>query len=222
MATLTTGAGFGPMSGRLGNVVLANTADGVIMRGRPDRFDSSSPAQSQIERYMTLANQFWRKLTTPQFEAWQAYARSLGTRDPATAQVRAPKAVNVFTGLTIKYLQLHGGFTAPLDPPEGVFLGDVVKVAVTGSGASLLFTPNQANQPGVVTELLAQTVRSPHNMPRPRSYKSLGFVEFVEPLTPFEAQGWPDTWVCAYRFVESSSGRATGLIDAGRVTITEW
>lgn len=210
------------MSGRLGNVVLAHAPGGVIMRGRPDRFDSSSPAQSQIERYMTLANQFWRELTTPQFEAWQAYAQTLATRDPVTAQMRAPKAVNVFTGLTIKYLQLHGGFTAPLDPPEGVFLGDVVKLALTGSGSILTFTPNQANQPGVVTEILGQAVPGPHNMPRPRSYKSLGFAEFADPLTPFEAEVTPDTWVCAYRFVERSSGRATDLIDAGRVTITEW
>lgn len=219
MAKLRQGAGFGPLSGTLGNAVFANTAQGTIVRSSPMSFTKATPARMRVNGNLARANVLWRGLTTEQAAKWQDYAATLASRDPATGLMQSPKAVNVFVGLATKYLQVHGGFEAPADPPEGYFLGDVVAVSLSASAQELVFTVSTANREGVSTELLAQWVPGPHNAPRPRSYKSLGFVAFSGSGATFTAPVRAGTWLCAFRFVEMATGRTTDLLELGRVTV---
>jgi hypothetical protein len=222
MAKLRPGAGFGALSGKTGNAVFATTAGGVVLRERPGRAGPATEAQGEARRTLARANVAWRGLSPAQAESWRAFARRNAFRDPATGLMRVPAAPHLFVGLAAKYLQVHGGFSVPLEPPEGVFLGDVLDVSVEADGPNLRFEASGANRSGVLTELLAQRLTGPHNTTRPRSYKSLAFVSFEGPGDPALAPVWPGTWAAAVRFVESASGRATHLIEIGRATVTAW
>jgi hypothetical protein len=175
-----------------------------------------------LGRYLALANRAWRDLDPSQAEAWRAYARRHPVRDPETGLLRVPAAVNLFVGLSVKYLQIHGGTSVPLAPPAGVFMGDVVDVTVEADGAGLRFTADAANRPGVLTELLAQRLAGRNNATRPRSHKSQAFAAFSGAGDSRSVALWPSWWAAAVRFVEASSGRATGLVEIGRAKITDW
>jgi hypothetical protein len=193
-----------------------------VVRERPVSKGPATELQRQMGRHLALANQAWRDLTPAQAEAWWAYARRNAFRDPGTGLMRVPAAPRLFVGLGAKYLQVHGGFAVPLEPPEGDFLGDTVRVTVEADGPSLRFTADSANKAGVLTETLVQLLTGPHNAARPRSYKSGGFKAFSGPGDSALVVARPGTWAAAVRFVESSSGRATRPIEIGRATVTAW
>ena len=222
MAKLRMGIGIGSLSGRTGNAVFASTPGGVVLRQRPVYTPHPTSAQETMGRYLAIANRAWRDLSAAQAEAWRGYARRNAFRDPRTGLMRVPAAPHLFVGLSVKYLQVHGGFTAPLDPPEGVFLGDVGGVALAMGGPRLRVTADAANREGVLTELLTQRLSGRNNSTRPRSYKSQGFRAFTGPGDSALVGLSPGTWAAAVRFVEASSGRATGLIEVGRADITTW
>ena len=192
------------------------------MRQRPDSSGRRSAASEEMGNALRVANRLWRDLDAVQAEAWHAYARSLIARDPETGLLATPKAVNLFVGLTVKVLQVHGGFDAPIDPPTGVFLGDVVGLTAFADGADIVFTADRANRDGVLTELLTQRLNGPNNAPRPRSYKSQGFVAFPGLGSESRVTLRPGTFYCAYRFVEAASGRTGAMVPIGRVTVTAW
>ncbi|MCW5935852.1 MAG: hypothetical protein KIT11_00905 [Fimbriimonadaceae bacterium] len=222
MAVLKPGAGFGTLSGRVGNAVYSNTEYGIVVRDVPGRSGRDTDARAAVNYAMARANEFWYGLDEDQVEAWRAYARRQVRRNPATGMLTVPKAVNLFVGLCVKYYQVHGPSTPPLLPPQGTFLGDTVQVTVAGENAELVFTASAANQPGVLTELLAQRLMGPHNAPKERGYRTLGFVEFAGAGETFRATRYAAPYACATRFVESATGRATKLVPIGRATVTEW
>jgi len=221
MAILKTSGGLGSMSGRVGNMVYANTDCGVVIRDLPRRHGQISDAQRGTVDALRRANFLWQRLSLAQVEAWNAYALRHAERNPHTGLLRVPRSVNLFVGLAAKYLQVHGGFDAPSDPPTGVFVGDGVGVGLgVGEEGGLVFTADAANRPGVLTEVLAQRLRNANNRPQPKAYKSLGFVAFTgagdTAAFPAPLSG---TFVGATRFVEAATGRATALIEIGRVTV---
>jgi len=186
----------------------------------PSRHGQISDRQQQSTALLRRANQLWQELTLEQAEAWQRYALGLAERNPNTGLMRIPRAVNIFCGLTAKYLQIHGGLSAPLAPPTGQFMGDGVAVALSAASGELVFTSDSANREDVLTELLAQRLVNKNNRPQPRAYRSLGFVAFDGPgdsaSCPVLLAG---TYAAAIRFVEASTGRATAVVAIGRVSV---
>lgn len=222
MAILTAGAGFGRASGRVGNMVLSATQGGTVMRERPLARGAPSEAQIRQGLRMALVNQAWDALSPEECLAWRAYAVGLATRNPATGGMRIPQAYGLFSGLSMKYLQIHGGHEMPSLPPEGRFVGDVIQVAVVGDGADVLLTADGTNRPGTLTEIWAQRLTGRNNLPKARSYVSRGFFSF-EAGQPIRLPiGMPGTWAFAAKFVEASSGRMTELVPFGRAAVTEW
>lgn len=220
MAILKTGGGIGAMSGRVGNVVYANTDSGIVVREMPRRHGQISERQQARVDALVRAGQLWRELTFEQAEAWRAYSLGLAARNPNTGLLRVPRAVNVFVGLAAKYMQIHGGWEAPTDPPSGKFLGDGVGVAIAAGPGEIVFTGDSVNRPGVLTELLAQRLPAPNNRPQPTGYKTMGFVAYAGSGDAFHAPVvLAGVYACAMRYVEAATGRATALVELGRVTV---
>lgn len=207
------------MSGTTGNIVYARTEGGTLMKQRPLVFYPNTPKQRDVARNLRKANWAWRGLNLEQVRRWRNYAASLKSRNPQTGLLVAPKAVNVFVGLATKFLQMHPDAPIPLEPPEGRFLGDIVRVSVEGTSSELVFTGDRANAEGVVTEFLAQRLRSMNNEPKARSYVSAGFLAFDDAHPEFRSERFPGAYACAIRFVESSSGRMTELLPIGTARV---
>ena len=85
-------------------------------------------------------------------------------------------------------------------------------------GEGALFTADRANAPGIVTELLTQSLANAGRTPVGSKYRSRGFVAFGSELerTVDLPAGWH---ACAVRFVERATGRATGLFPCGIVRV---
>lgn len=210
------------MSGRLGNVGYANTEYGVVVRSLPAGGAEPTLARLRLRWAMKDANRVWQELSAEEAEAWQAYARGLRKRNPQTGLETVPKGVHTFTGLAVKYLQLHGGRDVPKTPPVGAFLGDTVDVLLGSDPTGLLFTAGSANRAGVTTELLAQRLWGKNNRPKQNGYVSLGFVEFEQPGQVYRVGRNVGTYAAAYRFVEVATGRSTVPVEIGRATVTDW
>ena len=220
MARATAGVGFGTMSGAMGNVIFAQTQDGMVARERTRGNRHRSPAQMVQDARMAFANYAWRSLTFEQATEWRAYAQSLATRNPATGGLRVPPAYGLFAGLSMKYMQAHGGTVAPSLPPEGRFNGDLLNITIAGGINQATFTADRTNAPGVLTEILAQRLKGPNNLPKAKSYVSIGFFSFAAGVPTSVHIPTLGTWAFATCFVEASSGRMTDLVEIGRATIT--
>ena len=215
MAFVREAAGAGAQSGVLGNAVLVQTEGGTIIRSRPSGRRRRSEGQLAQDRRIRIVNGRWRELSREDASAWRGYALERAAAEPRGSRKRMASAQSLFSGLGSKYLQLHGGSLVPLLPPTGPFLGDALSVSVTGLDHELRFTADRANRAGVATELLAQRLTCPHNVPRPKSYVSLGFAAF-EAGGSFDApMGIGQDWACAVRYVEIATGRATEIVEIG-------
>ena len=216
MAYVRESAGMGAASGALGNVVFAQTQGGTVVRGRPRGSRERSPKQIEQGLRLGIVHHAWNALDDVEAEAWRVYALGHAVRNPATGGMRIPSAYSLFSGLGAKFLQVHGGFAVPSLPPLGRFAGDALSVAVAKGDERLVFSADGASREGVLTELLAQRLKGPHNAAKAKSYVSLGFFEF-EAGVPVEVEvGWGAYWACAVRSVEAATGRMTEMVEIGK------
>ncbi len=209
-------AGMGPASGVLGNVVLAQTQGGTIMRSRPQGARRRSEKQVEQGHRLRIAHYHWNELSDAEAEAWRMYALGQAARNPQTGGMKIPAAYWLFCGLAAKYLQVHGGLQVPSNPPTGRFAGDALSIAVAKGEGELVFTADGSSREGVLTELLGQVLTGPHNAPKVKSYASLGFFSFeagVPVIVPAPVGAY---WACATRFVEAATGRMTELVEIGK------
>ena len=209
--------------GKLGNVVFVRSGDGYVVRERVTPANPRTAAQTRARRGFAQASQGWARLTDAEFEAWQAYAEPSGR--PAN---------NVYQSLTRKWLAVHGEGTPPTMPPTGPFFGDAVRVRIvepggrSGESASPLDVPNsrlltllsdRPNSAGVVVEILVQSLANARRKPRERDWRTAAFVAFTAAAPTAAILLPPGAWAVAYRFVESTTGQATGMAPLGSVTL---
>ena len=219
MAFVREAAGAGAQSGVLGNTVLVQTEAGTIIRARPTGTRRRSEGQRAQDARIEIVNRRWRELSREEAQLWRTYALERAAAEPRGSRKRMASAQSLFSGLGSKYLQLHGGDLVPEEPPTGPFLGDVLKVSATGLAQGLRFSADRANRDGVVTELLAQRLGCIHNLPRPKSYVSVGFVAFAAGGSFDAPVAFGRDWACAVRYVETATGRATALVEIGSVSL---
>lgn len=136
MAKFVLGGLGSSLSGKNGNVVYVRTSGGVVVRNRPRRNNPQTGVQQQNRIRMTKAVAVWSGLDPVLAEAWRRYAAGLAVTDPESGLPRVPKAMNVFTGLYAKLLQLDPSAAPPL-PPGNPFFGDSVVVAVQAADSAL-------------------------------------------------------------------------------------
>lgn len=219
--------GLGGFSGVLGDMVGSQCEGGMVLRSRWMVHGRRTEAQLSHTERMRIVNWKWRGLTPQECAAWRAYAVALSSRNPQTGGLTIPKAHGLFCGLGTKFLQVHGGWEVPLLPPTGRFLGDALTVRVgegrdptpappQGEGDWLTFSADGTNREGVLTEILGQRLNAPNNLPKKRSYASLGFVAFEAGVPVALPVGIGGTWACTARFVEASTGRMTEPLEIGQ------
>lgn len=92
------------------------------------------------------------------------------------------------------------------------------QTSVGRGGSGILFTADRPNREGVTTELVVQKLRSVRSRPGTR-YTTAKFVEFKPGHLDQMVEVPPGTWACAIRFVETASGRATGVQPIAVVSI---
>ena len=230
MAYVIESFGAGGKSGRVGDLVFAQTQGGTIARVRPKASRWRSPAQVAQERRLARCKRVWDTMGREEVALWRAYSLERAAALPVADRKRLASAWALFSGLGSKFLQVHGGEDVPRVPPTGRFLGDAIGVTVEGAtgpewathkgdGLLLRFVADGTNREGVLTELMAQPLSCAHNLPRPKSYVALGFAAMAAG-SPVEVPVSMDLhWACAVRFVEAATGRATGLVEIGTATI---
>lgn len=215
MAKATTGILMGGLSGKAGTVVFVRGATGetyVRTRVRPN--NPQTEAQMQVRGYLTEAGQAWRNMTTAEVRNWQSYAETLG---PPSGR---HNAITVFTGLAVKYRQAGGQGPIPVVPPTQRFTGDGIRVVADSPSAGVLrFSASAPNAEGIVTELLVQPLPSPHRKPMPRRYRPAAFVGFAPGNLTYDVPLRPGFYACAVRFVKSSTGQMSGLVELAVVTV---
>jgi hypothetical protein len=216
MATLRLGAFASELSGKSGNTVFVRTPNGVVVRDRIIPSDPNTPKQQARRAGMAQAMRAWQDLDPALAAQWRQYAESLARRDPASGAIRAPRAINVYTQLYLKLLQIDPQAPPPSTPPAQPFGGDSAVISVSG-GPHLRFESDRANGPGVVTELLAQALSGRNCRAYDSHYRSQGFVAFDG--SPFEVElprGW---YATACRFVNAETGQSGPLLPRGVVGI---
>lgn len=200
------------MSGSAGSVTFRRTANGVQVLPRTRPHDPRTAAQVSARVRMMRVGEAWRGMTLAQSDAWREYALRIsppGIARPLSAQL-------VFSRLSIRLLQIDPNALLPLTPPMSPFPGDAVLVTVAPTGGGIVFTPDRANAPGVVTELLVQRLNSIHCNAYAKKFRSKGFVafggaQFVELPT--------GAYACAVRFARGADGQSTSLMELGKVAV---
>ena len=219
MAFVIEGVGLSGQSGLVGNAVLVQTAGGTVLRSRPSGRRRRSEGQRAQDARIKIVNRRWQELSREGAQLWRTYALERAAAEPRGSRKRMASAQSLFSGLGSKYLQVHGGEGVPPLPPTGRFLGDALNVSVVGLSQALRFTADRANREGVVTELLAQSLTCIHNLPRPKSYVSLGFVAFAADGSFDAPVALSLDWACGVRYVEIATGRATEIVEIGPVSL---
>lgn len=220
MAKFRLGAFATSISGASGNVVYARTAGGIVVRNRPRRNNPQTPAQQDNRARMARAVVAWSGMDPAVAALWRAYAESLAVTDPETGLPRAPKAMNVFTSLYAKLLQIDPHAGPPAEPPANPFFGDnlAVQVAPAGPG-QVVFTANAPNAGGVTTELLLQRLPGRNVRTYLQRYRHVAFHAFVVGGLSTTVTAEPGWWACGVRFVNVQTGQATPVVEVGRVTV---
>lgn len=219
MARVRVAAASGGFSGRLANLVYVVRNGEVFVQPRPSSRPRTSPAEIGAQQRLRLANVLWAQLADADRAAWQAYAETQSSESPATGIRRTPRADNLFRGLAAKYLQIHGGATAPSTPPAGLFLGDGIAVTVGVAAGEIVFTASGPNSAGIATELLFQRLGRRYYTPQSRNYRSLGFVAFSPGELSASVPADPGAYGCAVRFVRVATGQESAVMGLGVVEL---
>ena len=207
MATIRL-AGFAEgISGKMGGVIFAETAEGTVMKNRITPANPRTPKQTNVRSDFKQATQLYDTLTVAQRMAWKQYAANLSAQSKRSGKTFTRKAFNVFTGLSAKYLQINPAGTAPLDPPTASFGGDTALITANATAGRITFTANQANAEGVKTELLLQPLASAGRTPIPGRYRTQSFVQFVTGTLSASVTVPAGYYAPAYRFVNFKTGQ---------------
>lgn len=218
MAKARTGALAGAVSGRVGNVVFADTPHGTVIRELPEQSRKISEAQAWVRMRLGRASAAFRAMTIEQAAAWRTYAEGLNAGMPESRTRGGISAQQAFNALTTKLLQIDPQAEIPLLPPSEPFGGDALVFALAPAPGGVEVSVDRANAPGVVTELLLQRLPSVHCRTYMQRYRTAGFFGFGSGLStvlPCAA----GVWAVAARFVRAGTGQAGPVMELGVVVV---
>ncbi|RYG17596.1 hypothetical protein EON82_23675, partial [bacterium] len=130
MAVMTRSGWAGPLSGKMGNVVVVESAYGTILREAVGRSGEKSPLQIESERRMAKASRAFGSLTREEGQEWAAYGKTLAEPHPKTGRVVGLSGKQAFNRLANKLLQIDLQAELPRTPPTAPFFGDGVRVTI--------------------------------------------------------------------------------------------
>ncbi len=202
---------FEALRGKAGTVVVCKSRSGMFVRSRVTGKNPRTPAQAAIRTYMAKAATGYKNLTSAQVTNWQNYAQTITKVNPVTGQPYHPSAINAFTALAVKFLQVNPTGAVPTTPPSAAFNGDSLTVTTTGSTGKITFTATAANSPNTKTELLLQALPSRNRAPNPKAYRTKAFATFALGSLFVDITVPPGYYAAAYRFVNTLTGQETLL-----------
>ena len=220
MAILKLGAFTKSLRGKAGNTAFLETKLGTQARDVTYPTGEPTPAQQRVWLNMKQDGAAWQALSVENAEKWRAFASNLTLKSKKAGKPFVPNGYQIFTAYTTKWLQVHGGGTPPSTPPTGAFGGDVVPITVTSGVGSVTWNADENNAAGVVTELLLQKIKGKHRKAGTSGYVSQGFVTFTSSVTSKTVSVPVGYYAAAFRFVEESSGRETGIVPLGMLTVS--
>jgi hypothetical protein len=207
MAKVRLGMAFDELSGKMPGGSLVQSPSGPVVRRAPRYRRPVSPAQREGIDRLAEVNLVWSTLTREEALAWNAFAQTLPRTDPVSGRRYTPQGNNAFAMLGVKYRQMHPQAPVPRTPPTGAFAPEPLPLAVTAGPGLLRFTAGAPNASGCVTELLLQPLVNVRRSPGKR-YTHAGFVEFQAAGESADLAVTPGAYACAFRLVESATGRA--------------
>lgn len=200
------------LSGKVGNSVFLNTAQGTLIRSYVIPTNPNTSAQTSSRSHFARAIIAYRNLTPEQADAWDEWAAQQIVVDNLTDKARVPTAYHVFIGLTTKFLQVTPTGTIPMNPPVIGFVGDALTITTTALLGKIRFTASGPNSANVVTELLLQPVRFKHQKVQNDKFRPAAFVAFASGSLSHDvtlSHGW---YAVAYRCVNPTTGQQTPLV----------
>jgi len=205
--------------GRLGDEVATRGRSGTILRRRPTYRYPVKPSQLAVQERMKQATAAWNTLTREQAAAWNAYARTRPRHNTVDGTTYYATGFNAFSGLAMKFLQIHPAGEVPLTPPATSFAGEGLLLTLTGEAGQIVFTASGPNSPDVQTELLLQPLKNARRAPT-AFYKSQAFVAFVTDALRHALPVPPGHYAGAYRFVQAQTGQETLLFPLNVVQVS--
>lgn len=204
--------GFGvKLHGKVGDVVFAQTRNGLVIRARTVPRNPRTPAQTAARARFARASAAWAALSPAQLAAWRAYADTLQRVSPAGGPPYVPTANNVFTSLAAKFLQVTPDGDIPMDPPATPFFGDGIVVTAAAESGAIRFTASGPSAAGVVVELLLQPLAHATRAPISTRYRPQAFVSFASAGDSHTVPAAPGAYAGAIRFVRASTGQVSAL-----------
>ena len=212
MAIVTAAAPFAAYRGRIERLFFYTDRQGVVhLRPGPQGDDPNTPDQWRARGDLSNAARLWATLTDDERARWVAYGESVGRQ-----------GYRAYTGLALKYRRLHPDARPPSEPPSEPFFGDnagISAAAPEGTHGIVRFAARRANQPGVAVELLVQRLVVRHRTPKPRDWRSHGFVHFTDGDLAADLELPSGAYALAFRYVSVLDGRETPMADLGRATV---
>lgn len=226
---------FGPLvanaRGKVGGGVFTRAKSGAVLRIRVKPRNPRSDAQSGVRAYLTSAARAFKALGATDLALWNGYAGSITKHNKTTGQAYTPSAMNIFTELAAKFLQLNPAGTIPSAPPTSPYVEDATTVTAAGGSGIVTFTASADAVSGSTLECLLQPLKSANRTPTARGYRTEGFsivahgtpkvishlsADYLHPSSPIPA----GVYVPAYRFCHLADGQVGQLHVLPAVTVT--
>ena len=220
MAILKLGAFTKSLRGKAGNTAFLETKLGTQARDVTYPTGEPTPAQQRVWLNMKQDGAAWQALSVENAEKWRAFASNLTLKAKKAGKPFVPNGYQIFTAYTTKWLQIHGSGQPPVSPPTGEFGGDTLPVRAVAVTGAIVWEADEANLPGVATEMLLQKVKGKHRKAGSSGYVSQGFVTFTSSVSEKTVTVPAGYYAAAYRFVEPATGRETGIVPIGMLTVS--
>lgn len=220
MANADLGILLQSLRGKVGNAVFNKGKGGsTTVRVRVRGTNPKTSAQVGVRTNLSRAAQTFRGFNIAQYNLWKAYAQTLTRVGKKSGKRYTPSAINAFTELTAKYLQINPTGSIPLGPPATPFTGDVITVTATAGTGKITFTASAANAANVRTELLVQPLKSRNRTPTAKGYRTRGFIAFAVGSLSADVTVNPGFYAVAYRFVNVNTGQEVALVPLPLLTV---
>lgn len=220
MAKISLSALLSGIRGKVGGVVFTEGRSGNVARIRVIPANPATSGQINARTHLQAAAQAFKALSSANLSAWETYVSGITRNQSVSGQSYHPSAISAYVEQYAKLLQYNPAAAAPTTPPATQYAGDTITVTCAGGNDKVTFTPSAANTAGSVTELLLQPLVSANRTPNGNGYRNKAFTAFpggaAVDVTSLGA-GW---YSPAYRFVNTTTGEATGLTILPKVEVT--
>ena len=212
------------MSGKAGRSVYVQGRSTPFLRARVTPRNPRTTKQLAVRAAHSASAKAYKGLSNANLALWAAYAGTITRKNKKTGQSYIPTAVDIFVGLTDKFLQIQPAGTIALTPPTVAYGGESITVAYSNTlSGTIVFTGSAAQTVGTTTtEILVQALKSNTRQVYAKAYRTFAFKNFAAGNLTLSTSVYPAGTVLAlaYRFVKLATGEATPLVAIGKFAVT--